>query len=59
MAAAQKQVEAAQAQVAQAQADAQKANTDVERYRQLLGKREISQQQFDQQPRPRQRRTRR
>jgi membrane fusion protein (multidrug efflux system) len=48
VAAAQKQVEAAQAQVVQAQADAQKANNDLERYRQLLGKREISQQQFDQ-----------
>jgi len=47
VAAAQKQVEAAEAQVAQAQADAQKLNTDVERYRQLLGKREIAQQQFD------------
>ena len=46
--AAQKQVEAAQAQVEEAQADAHKLNTDVERYRQLLGKREISQQQFDQ-----------
>ena len=43
-----KQVEAAQAQVEQAQADAHKLDTDVERYRQLLGKREISQQQFDQ-----------
>ncbi len=48
VAAAQKQVEAAQAEVAQAQADAQKANNDLERYGQLLGKREISQQQFDQ-----------
>ena len=47
LAAAQKQVEAGQAQVIQAQADAEKLNTDVERYRQLLGKREISQQQFD------------
>ena len=46
--AAQKQVQAAQAQVEEAQADAHKLNTDVERYRQLLGKREISQQQFDQ-----------
>jgi membrane fusion protein (multidrug efflux system) len=46
--AAQKQVEAAQAEVVQAQADAQKANNDLERYRTLLGKREISQQQFDQ-----------
>jgi len=43
-----KQVDAAQAQVLEAQADANKLNTDVERYRQLLGKREISQQQFDQ-----------
>jgi membrane fusion protein (multidrug efflux system) len=48
VAAAQKQAEAAQAQVQEAQADAQKLNTDVERYRQLLGKKEISQQQFDQ-----------
>ena len=47
LAAAQRQAEASQAQVVQAQADAQKLNTDVERYRQLLGKREISQQQFD------------
>ncbi len=45
--AAQKQAEAAQSQVEEAQADALKLNTDVERYRQLLGKREISQQQFD------------
>jgi membrane fusion protein, multidrug efflux system len=43
-----KQVEAARAQVQEAEADAHKLNTDVERYRQLLGKREISQQQFDQ-----------
>lgn len=47
VAASQKQVEAAQSQIVEAQADAQKLNTDVERYRQLLGKREISQQQFD------------
>ena len=46
--AAQKQAEAAQAQIQEAQANAHKLNTDVERYRQLLGKREISQQQFDQ-----------
>jgi membrane fusion protein (multidrug efflux system) len=46
--AAQKQVEAAQAQIAEAQATAQKLNADVLRYRQLLDKREISQQQFDQ-----------
>jgi len=47
VAAAQKEAEAAQADVVQAQADAYKLNRDVERYRQLLGKREISQQQFD------------
>jgi membrane fusion protein (multidrug efflux system) len=47
VAAAQKQAEAAQQQIVEAQADALKLNTDVERYRQLLGKREISQQQFD------------
>jgi membrane fusion protein, multidrug efflux system len=48
VAASQKQVEAAQQQVIEAQANAVKLNTDVERYRQLLGKHEISQQQFDQ-----------
>ncbi len=48
VAAAQKQVEAAQAQIVEAQANAKKLNADVERYRMLLGKREISQQQFDQ-----------
>ena len=47
-AAAQKQAEAAQAQVVEAQANAEKLNADVERYRQLLAKREIAQQQFDQ-----------
>ncbi len=47
VAAAQKEAEASQADVVQAQADAYKLNRDVERYRQLLGKREISQQQFD------------
>jgi membrane fusion protein (multidrug efflux system) len=47
VAAAQKQAEAAQSQIVEAEADAKKLNTDVERYRQLLGKREISQQQFD------------
>ena len=46
--AARKQVEAAQQQVVEAEANAVKLNKDVERYRQLLGKREISQQQFDQ-----------
>lgn len=47
VAAAQKEAEAAQSQIVEAEANAQKLNTDVERYRQLLGKREISQQQFD------------
>ncbi len=48
VAAAQKQVEAAQAQIVEAQANATKLNADVERYRSLLGKKEIAQQQFDQ-----------
>jgi membrane fusion protein, multidrug efflux system len=48
VAATQKQVEAAQAQVAEARATAQMLNADVERYRMLLSKREIAQQQFDQ-----------
>ncbi len=48
VAAAQKQAEAAQQQIIEAQANALKLNTDVERYRQLLGKHEIAQQQFDQ-----------
>jgi membrane fusion protein (multidrug efflux system) len=48
LSASQKQVEAAQAQVVEAQANATKLNADVERYQQLLGKHEISQQQFDQ-----------
>jgi membrane fusion protein, multidrug efflux system len=48
VAAAQKQVEAAQDQVVEAEANAKKLNADVERYRMLLDKREISQQQFDQ-----------
>ncbi len=47
VAAAEKQVEASRSQVLEAKADALKLNTDVERYQQLLGKREISQQQFD------------
>jgi membrane fusion protein (multidrug efflux system) len=46
--AAQKQMEAAQAQVTEAEANATKLNADVERYRLLLGKKEIAQQQFDQ-----------
>jgi membrane fusion protein, multidrug efflux system len=48
VAAARKQADAAQQQVVEAQANAVKLNKDVERYQQLLGKREISQQQFDQ-----------
>jgi membrane fusion protein (multidrug efflux system) len=48
VAAARKQVDAAQQQVIEAQANAVKLNKDVERYQQLLGKREISQQLFDQ-----------
>ncbi len=47
VAAARKQVDAAQQQVAEAKANAVKLNKDVERYQQLLGRREISQQQFD------------
>ena len=47
VAAAQKQAEAAQSQITEAEANAVKLNKDVERYQQLLGKREISQQQFD------------
>jgi len=48
VAAARKQADAAQQQVVEAQANAVKLNKDVERYQQLLGRREISQQQFDQ-----------
>ena len=47
VAAARKQVDAAQQQVVEAKANAVKLNKDVERYQQLLGRREISQQQFD------------
>ena len=46
--AAQKQMDAAQAEVVEAEANAKKLNADVERYRMLLDKREIAQQQFDQ-----------
>ena len=42
------QYEAAQARVREAQANYVKAQQDVERYRPLVGKQEISQQQFDQ-----------
>jgi membrane fusion protein, multidrug efflux system len=48
VAAAHKQVDAAQQQILEAEANAVKLNKDVERYQQLLGKREISQQLFDQ-----------
>jgi len=44
---AQKEESAADALLAEARANAKKLNTDVERYRQLIAKREISQQQFD------------
>jgi membrane fusion protein (multidrug efflux system) len=47
VAASRKQVDAAQQQVVEAKANAVKLNKDVERYQQLLGRREISQQQFD------------
>jgi len=47
LSAAQKQAAAAKAQIVEAQANAKKLNADVDRYQQLLGKREISQQQFD------------
>ena len=47
VAAAQKQKDAAQ-EVIEAEANAKKLNDDVVRYRMLLDKREISQQQFDQ-----------
>lgn len=47
VAAALKQADAAQQQVLEAKANAVKLNKDVERYQQLLGRREISQQQFD------------
>ena len=46
--AAQKQVAAAEAQVEEAKATAEKLNADVVRYRMLLDKKEIAQQQFDQ-----------
>ena len=48
IAAARQQADAAQAQLVEAQANARKLNADVERYRTLVGKREIAQQQFDQ-----------
>ena len=48
IAAARQQFEAAQAQVAQADANNTKAQNDLVRYKQLIDKQEISQQQFDQ-----------
>ena len=45
--AAQKQKDASQAEVIEAEANAKKLNDDVVRYRMLLDKREIAQQQFD------------
>jgi membrane fusion protein (multidrug efflux system) len=46
--AAKQQVAAAQANLAQAQANNVKAQNDLERYKQLVDKQEISQQQYDQ-----------
>ncbi len=46
--AAQQQADAAKAQLVEAQANARKLNADVERYRSLLTKKEIAEQQFDQ-----------
>jgi membrane fusion protein, multidrug efflux system len=48
IAAAKQQFEAAKAQLAQAQANNVKAQNDLERYKQLVEKQEISQQQYDQ-----------
>ena len=45
--AARQQYDAAKAQLAQAEANNVKAQNDLERYRQLIGKQEISEQQFD------------
>jgi membrane fusion protein (multidrug efflux system) len=47
IAAARQQFEAAQAQVAQAEANNAKAQSDLLRYKQLIDKQEISQQQYD------------
>ncbi len=47
IAAAKQQFEAAKAQLAQAEANNVKAQNDLERYKQLVGKQEISQQQYD------------
>ena len=48
IAAATQQYQAAKAQVLQAQANNTKAQSDLERYKQLVAKQEISQQQYDQ-----------
>jgi membrane fusion protein (multidrug efflux system) len=48
VAAAQQQYDAAQAELLQAQANNVKAQNDLVRYKQLVGKQEISQQQYDQ-----------
>lgn len=48
IAAATKQVEEAEARLVQAQANARTANLDEERYRGLVAKKEIAQQQYDQ-----------
>jgi membrane fusion protein, multidrug efflux system len=48
IAAAKQQYAAAKAQLEQAQANNVKAQNDLERYKQLVGKQEISQQQYDQ-----------
>jgi len=45
--AAQRQTQAAQAQVAEAEANSNKAASDLNRYKQLVAKDEISQQQYD------------
>jgi membrane fusion protein, multidrug efflux system len=48
LAAAEKQAQAAEAKVVEAQAHNAKAQADLNRYRQLVGKQEISEQQYDQ-----------
>ncbi|HKS96267.1 MAG TPA: HlyD family secretion protein, partial [Terriglobia bacterium] len=47
LSAAQKQAQAAEAEVGAAQARSAKAQADLNRYRQLVGKQEISEQQYD------------
>ncbi len=48
LAAAEKQYQAAQAKIEEAEANNAKAQSDLNRYKQLVGKEEISQQQYDQ-----------